>query len=276
MNLQTAKIILELPEDYNLILLKQNYHRLAKLHHPDKCSDPDATSRFTQLNDAYSFMIKNINVNVPDFNDILKTFNSFFKNIPVKSNVLVKKMIITITPKEYITGCTKEIPIYSKCNCQPKLCIFCAGSGYEIPNTFKTSKLEVCLECMGGGVIQNCGNCKLGNKKIGIKILSLSKKINLDKSINFENFEISLKLNEPYFYKNEKLYCYFDISLKESLTGFSKSFNDAFDHKHNIKTDCIIKCGDGYFLKHVILIFRVIYPECILKENIDKLKLINF
>ena len=273
MNLQTAKIILELPENYNLILLKQNYHRLAKLHHPDKCSDSDATSRFTQLNDAYSFMIKNVNVNVPNFNDILKTFNSFFKNIPVKS---IKKMIIMLTAKEYLLGCIKEIPIYSKCNCQPELCVFCAGSGYEIPNTFKTSKLEVCLECMGGGIIQNCGNCILGDKKIGTKSLSLSKNINLDKTIKFENFEISLKIDEPYFYKNEKLYCYFDISLKESLTGFTKSFNDAFGYKHNIKTDCIIKCGDGYSLKHLILIFRVIYPEFISKENIDKLKLIDF
>ena len=95
MNLQTAKIILELPENYNLDILKKNYHRLAKLHHPDKCNNPDATSRFTQLNDAYSFMLKNVNVNVPNFNDILKTFNSFFKN-----NFTKKKMIITLTPKE--------------------------------------------------------------------------------------------------------------------------------------------------------------------------------
>jgi len=274
MNLQTAKIILELPEDYNIDILKKNYHRLAKLHHPDKCNDPNATNKFTQLNDAYSFMVKNVNVNVPDFNDILKTFNSFFKNVPVRS---LKKMIIMLTPKEYITGCTKEIPIYSKCNCMPELCVFCAGSGYEIPNTFKSLKLEVCLECMGGGIIQNCDNCKFGDKKIGTNILTIHKKINLDKIIKFENFEISLKLSDPmYFYKNEQLYCYFDISLKESLTGFTKSFNDAFGYKHNIKTDCIIKCGDGYSLKHLILIFRVIYPECISNENIDKLKLIDF
>ena len=271
MNLQTAKIILELPENYNLDILKKNYHRLAKLHHPDKCNNPDATSRFTQLNDAYSFMLKNVNVNVPNFNDILKTFNSFFKN-----NFTKKKMIITLTPKEYLSGCTKEIPIYSKCNCQPELCILCAGSGYEIPNTFKSLKLEVCLECMGGGVVQNCGNCILGDKKIGTNVLNLSKNINLDKTINFKNVEITLKINEPYFYKNEKLYCYFNISLKESLTGFSKSFNDAFGYKHNIKANCIIKCGDGYKLKNLILIFKIIYPERISKENINKLNFIDF
>ena len=63
------------------------------------------------------------------------------------------------------------------------------------------------------------------------------------------------------------------LTFNEQVT---KSFNDAFGYKHNIKTDCIIKCGDGYSLKYLILIFRVIYPECISKENIDKLKLIDF
>jgi hypothetical protein len=215
-----------------------------------------------------------------DFEDAIQYYTALENELDLiltRNKKDFKKSILPVlTAKEYLLGCTKEIPIYSKCNCQPELCVFCAGSGYEIPNTFNSLKLEVCLECMGGGLIQNCSNCKFGDKKIGINILTINKKVNLDKTIKFENFEISLKLDEPYFYKNEKLYCYFDISLKESLTGFTKSFNDAFGYKHNIKTDCIIKCGDGYSLKYLILIFRVIYPECISKENIDKLKLIDF
>ena len=41
----------------------------------------------------------------------------------------------------------------------------------------------------------------------------------------------------------------FNISLKESLTGFNKIFKDPFGESHNIVVTGIIKSNDGYQLK---------------------------
>ena len=98
MNLLEAEQILELPKKYTNTDVKKNYRRLAMIYHPDKCTLPDANERFTKLNEAHVFILKN-----QDNFDFFKMF-SFAKNSLFNNKITKKKMIITLSPKEYIKG----------------------------------------------------------------------------------------------------------------------------------------------------------------------------
>ena len=108
-----------------------------------------------------------------------------------------------------------------------------------------------------------------------MECIILDKKIIIPKKqlndIILENTIIHLKLTEGQIIEN-KLYFKFNISLKESLTGFVKTFKDPFGFEHTISTSVIIKQNDGYFVcENVFLLFNVIYPKKLLKQlkNID-------
>ena len=74
------------------------------------------------------------------------------------------------------------------------------------------------------------------------------------------------------------MYCHFNISLKESLTGFNKIFKDPFGDSHNINVKGIVKSNDGYALHKLslVLVFNVIYPEKLNAEIIEQLKCLDF
>ena len=124
---------------------------------------------------------------------------------------------------------------------------------------------------MGEGYTQDCLKCENGLIFVDI---SIPPKTN---HFFHLHYEIKLNLEYPYFLKENKLYCYFDISLKESLTGFNKIFKDPFDVNHDIIVNSIIKSNDGYRLnKGIVLVFNVIYPKKLNKFVIEQLKQINF
>ena len=47
---------LELAYDTDIYQVKLNYRKLAKKYHPDINKNPDATEKFTKVNDAYEFL----------------------------------------------------------------------------------------------------------------------------------------------------------------------------------------------------------------------------
>ena len=77
------------------------------------------------------------------------------------------------------------------------------------------------------------------------------------------------------------MYCRFEITLKESLTGFSKIFTDPFGDSHTITIkNKIIKENDGYSVSfknyNVILLFQVVYPKKLSKKIVNVLKDLDF
>ena len=173
-----------------------------------------------------------------------------------------------ITPKEFLEGSTKEIEIMYKtpCNCEKTFCYKCRGFSFQ-----------TCNECMGSGIIQQCDNCVSG-------FITHKRMVNIDipknslKTIVLDNTIVILKLNDKnYFIKDNKLYFNYNITLKDSLTGFIKTFKDPFGFEHQVLNKSIIKQNDGYFISDkIILLFNIIYPKKLSKSIIKQLKQIDF
>lgn len=257
MNLFEAKQILELSDNYELPELKSNYRRLVKKYHPDK--NPDGNSMFLKVQEAYEYLIKEpeLPFKNPDdiIGDILKSFNF---NLFRRSNLLIRDL--KITPLEYYTGVSKEIKILNDCNCPQKMCRSCYGTS--------------CEECIGNGFIKNC-NCPK-HRTINIKIPKLP-----DLTVKINNFKLVLS-DERYRLIKGKMTYLFDISLKESLIGFTKTFEDPFYKVHEvIIKNTIIKQNDGYSIilqngETLVLMFNVIYPEKLSKSIKKTLSELNF
>jgi hypothetical protein len=268
MDLLTALKILELPENYNPEMLKKNYRSMAMKYHPDKNKELGSNDKFLKISQAYEFLNRPITQPNIDLNFIFKSFNPFnlFNQTPVKSNV-----IIDLTAKEYFTGITKSVKIKENCKCEKCLCICCAGSGFNLNG--KDKLLKCCMECLGDGFIQTCnGTCM---RTIDIIINS-----NLDLTEYTHPLvgKIKIKIQEPYYLYNGKLFCKFNITLKESLTGFNKIFKDPFDTSHKININKLIQTNDGYKLNLIdlTLVFNVVYPENLSQSIIAQLKLLDF
>ena len=272
MNLIEAKILLELPKKYTDEIIKKNYRRLILQFHPDKNKEPHANEKFAKINEAYKLLInenkiQNKGQNIID--DILHSFttsftNSNFKSFSTKINSKInsnfkckyKLQTIYITPLEYLLGTTKSIEIDSDTSI---CCSKCLGTGYK--------NFNVCMDCIGNGI-----HFEKINKDIYIP-----KNTNLNEHLIFEDIKITIKLDDSKYFYNNKLCCYFDISLKESLIGFTKSFNDPFGTEHIITVNnTIIKTNDGYNTDNVILVFNIIYPEVISEETKNAIKQLNF
>lgn len=277
MNLLDAETILELPKGYSKLDIKNNYKRLALKYHPDKYKGPD--DQFIQIQKAYHYLnsngsskkLENIDL-FKTFNDILKTFVIPPINIPIhrKTGIKIK---VPITINDYFLGISKNIKVPCNCNCEKSLCINCAGCGYNILSfdvkIFKKS-LDVCMDCLGDGYNKIC-NCY---DEVKLKLEPFF-------DIPHKLFDISL-IDDKYFFKNDILYYNFDISFKESLVGFQKTFIDPFENKHLITVNEIIKKGDGYSIKingklsALILIFNVNYPKKLNNKLKDILLSIDF
>jgi hypothetical protein len=249
MDLLKAIEILELNDSYTENDVKQNYRRLIMKYHPDKCKEVNSSEKFIKIQEAYDFITSNKET------DFFKTINNIFKNFVVDVPVFNKRqerIKLPITIKEYFTGIDKIVNIRKNCKCDANLCMNCVGSGYNIKEGIKS--LGVCMDCIGDGYIRNC-NC------FDEIIVKLPKCFDISKQINFN---ISLEDNK-YFFENGKIHYNFELSLKESLVGFEKTFKDPFDIEHLIVVKEPVKSGDGYSIIvndcKLIIVFYVIYPK---------------
>lgn len=269
MNVLKACEILELPENYDDVQLKKNYRSLAMKYHPDK-NKTDTNEKFTEINLAHEYLLKYKPEKVENvFNNLFKKFTTFdFKSVNV--NKFKQENLINMTIKEYIIGTTKLVPVKKNCMCEKQLCKECAGCGFSI-------NLKTCMNCLGEGYIQNCVLCKNGT-------ICKNKPIIFGPKPKMEIFDpligrIKINIEDPYFIRDSKIYCKFNISLKESLIGFNKKFIDPFGNIHNVIVNNVVKSNDGYQVigeYGIILVFNVIYPKKLDLETIEKLKIIDF
>ena len=270
MNFNNAKEILELPNDFTQDMVKSNYRQLSLKHHPDKGGN---TEDFVKITEAHDFLTNNQatkqpNINAVNLNDVFRSFvrtgvNSLF-NKKSSFSGFKKETTVAISPREFLEGGSREIEtIYKEiCSCEQRFCEHCRG--------FTFNK---CNECLGAGIVQQCEKCVHGyithKKTIHVELPPKSLT-----SIVLETAIIHLKLdNVKYIVKNNKIYYRYNISLKESLTGFTKTFKDPFDNEHIIKSKTIVKPNDGYFITETLyLLFNIVYP----KELLTQLKSIDF
>lgn len=103
MNSKTAKIILNIPDNYDEKLLKKQYHFMALKHHPDKNANSiEAKEKFVEIQDAYEFLKMNLeNKEQPEHNEsnnYSNIFNHFFQSLfdGNTHSELIMKLIQTI------------------------------------------------------------------------------------------------------------------------------------------------------------------------------------
>jgi DnaJ-class molecular chaperone len=263
MNFNEAKTLLELPDNFNNENVKQNYHQLSLKHHPDKGGD---TQTFVKIKQAYEYLTKNQQPkeNVINLNDIFRTFING-SNIFKKPSFFgfKKEITLNISPKEFLTSTTKEIEVVQKtnCSCEQQFCSRCRGFSFNH-----------CTICLGAGIVQQCEKCLNGFITTKQKQIVDIPKANMS-PIVLESVIINLKLSDPkFFVKDNKLYYRYNISLKESLTGFKKTFKDPFEIEHQIVSNTIVKQNDGYFINDLLyIVFNIVYPKKLLTQlkNID-------
>ena len=278
MNFFDAKRLLDLPESWNgdQEVLKKNYKKLAMKYHPDKCKDPSASETFIKINEAYNLIEKGnaipdpifnmfngnpfqqqftTRIDIININDLIKMFgfNPMGGGAPA-APVQKKEAIaeLKITPKEYFTGTVKVVK---------EVCRRCAGSGFETP----ANDISVCAVCKGDG-----------NEA---QEVTVPKRMNLNIPLN-NKWVVKIN-NKRYSFINNKVYYDFDISLKESLVGFSKEFKDPFDQVHTVKIKQYVKQNDGFLISsienEIVLLFNIVYPKDNFSKDILKvLKSIDF
>lgn len=172
--------------------IKKAYRRLAKQYHPDVSTDPEATSKFKEINEAYQVLsdsekrsrydqfghtAQNMNSGFDfggeafDFSSFFGGFSDFFGQ---KSQHSQEKQhlyyVINLTFAEAMHGTTKKFDLEIE-----HLCSQCQGSGANTPQDVQT-----CNQCSGQGYTRNhnslfgalfnqqriCSQCKGTGSKI--------------------------------------------------------------------------------------------------------------
>jgi hypothetical protein len=253
MNLSEAKKILELSDNFTPEESKSNYRRLVKIFHPDK--NPYGAAKFIKIQEAYEYLNKTPEKENNFIDNLFKSFNF---------NSVFNFKTVEITAKEYLTGTTKEIKVKCNCRCPQPLCKRCLGTGSNL-------SLGGCTTCFGMGFIKEC-SCD----NFKTETLVIPSKHDLTRRI--QNCKITLK---DYKIVNGKLTKTFDITLKESLVGFSKTFEDPFGEIHNIHMkNTLVKQNDGYTLDNnghqIVLLFNIVYPKKLNKHTKKILSELDF
>jgi len=271
MNIFEARKILDLSDNWTDEELKKSYRTMAMKYHPDKCKTPDSSDKFIKIQQAYEFLNKapQQDSSIDDvLSNLFKSFTTSFR-VPQNFSKIPRDQLFTkeieITPKEYFTGTSRQIKIPINCSCEQSICVNCAGCGFS--NVFN---METCMDCIGNGTLKTC-NCDL----FQLVNIIVQPYANLNVCTQFK-----IKINDPnYIFINNKMYYRFDITLKESLVGFTKTFNDPFGDLHTITIkNTIIKQNDGYTLSKIelTLLFNIIYPKKLKKDTKQIIQNLDF
>ena len=284
MDLYEAKRVMEVSGELNKDELKKNYKRLAMKYHPDKSTDPSAQTKFQKINEAYNLLndyvdrppqsqfttftfMPMMNEHLGIFQELFSQFNKVNTKFTEKVNketyeTKVKYSEISLNMKEYISGTTKEATrfVRRECDCELILCQDCGGGGI-LPPAF-----DFCQNCIGCGWYKNCKRCKRGilKEKVPVKVVIPSC---VDLNNTLEGHKLTLEDPDPnYFYAGGKIVYRLNITLQQSLIGFTTEFTDPLGNIHKIDIkNTIITSGNGYIVKmsdlKIYILFNVVIPQ---------------
>lgn len=177
MNLKEAYATLELSQDATPAEAKKKYRELTKKLHPDVNKEVGAEDKFKKINEAYE-CVKNGKGNDPAPQET-PTWNPFggspFGNpfSRQQSHVIQLEHIelkLTISFKESILGCKKEIKYSRKLKCRTcdgdgdvrlnNGCKKCGGRGQTVIKQGPSIMVTTCSECYGKTNTETCKSCK--------------------------------------------------------------------------------------------------------------------
>lgn len=185
--------------------IKNAYHKLAKIYHPDKNTDKDTKEHFQKINEAYENLINDIPFN--PFN-IFNNFMNQHQQRNIKKNN--EYYIFKINLNDVYSGINKNFNIKKRYICELcKLqCAKCVGSGSIQGQSIQIGPFvqflqQICDVCNGNGVIRNsfinCNDCNSSGFKIKEKniFLQIPKGVENGKEYLFEEWgEQATRLNE--------------------------------------------------------------------------------
>jgi DnaJ family protein A protein 2 len=187
---------LDVNRDCDAVQIKKAYHRLARIHHPDKGGNPD---KFKEIHHAYEILSDPHQRSIYDqfgesalgsglggkeeTSSFETSFANMFNPLPRKAKPTV--FYLRVTLDELYTGTTKTLHLKSKGTCtlcsgiggsEHYSCKTCSGSGKRLtgrpigPGLIQQIYIS-CTDCGGSGILvpphATCTMCK-GEKKVEI------------------------------------------------------------------------------------------------------------
>jgi len=200
-----------------MVEIKKKYHKLAKIHHPDKSSDPSSKEKFQEINYAYEILSndetrKNYNImNNLERTNFEKFLNKLFKN-KLKINEL-ENLGIKLSKKDFKYLDSNFNNLFNKLNFPELFSFFTTGSfpkNYDREiNQCSDSEVDVWNNDQAGYYYNLPLSCqKLKNENINLELeisledilLKKQRKIKLSRKIETETIYTTFifNLTSPY------------------------------------------------------------------------------
>ena len=166
MNLKEAYATLELAYGTSPEEAKKKYRELTKKYHPDINKEPGAEDRFKKINEANQIIQTGKSTDPQDRRSAYHQGGFHRQQVIQLENVEVHQ---TISFKESVLGCKKEIKYTRQSKCQDcggageiKLnngCKTCGGKGQVINRQGNMVMVSTCTECYGQTNLTPCAGC---------------------------------------------------------------------------------------------------------------------
>jgi molecular chaperone DnaJ len=313
MKLREAYTILGLSPGASPDEAKKQYRKLTKEFHPDVNKEPDAEAKFKKINEAYQVVQSGEDTephrtidwnqpfgNHPNYADFFNINPFSTKRQYYSSNI---ELQITISFKESVQGCNKEIQYSRQVKCpychgngnRPinNGCKTCGGQGQTTSRQHGAVFIRTCTDCLGKTSNIPCNECKTSGvvdaqASVHVTIPAFVVDGNILRLSGMGNFSgtfmgvqdqhtdvlLHIKvISEPglRLEKNE-IVSEVEISLLESFLGCNRMIQ-TIDGSRLIdipkgtknKEEVVLSVGDNNNIKHRVIV-HVSYPA-----NVDKL-----
>ncbi len=181
MNIREARSILGVSEEANEEEIKKSFRVLALKWHPDRCKEEGAEEKFKQINQAYQTLVSSNN----EEDEMPQGFNPFGRQ---NQNVVIQaehiSLFETISFKESVLGCKREVSFQRKLKCQNcngqgqykvnNGCDKCGGRGQIVQQQNNMIFARTCDKCRGQTGVSQCEQCQATGTMEGTTSINVS------------------------------------------------------------------------------------------------------